>query len=349
MKHSILLTTSAALAVLVVCTAALLGAPADSARAAFPGNNGRLAFSSYTGNNEFDTEIFTINPDGTGLTQLTSNARIDEAEPKWSPDGKRILYLRNRRPVGDSDLWVMNADGSGQTQLTEGRPILAGPTWSPDGSKVAFVSRPNGSQSDIYVMNADGSGIRRLTNSSATEYALSWSPDGTKIAIARDNDVYVMSANGGDATNLTNGRIYRGGLSRSIDWSPDGSKIAFHFYCSPLECHSVFIMEPDGSGLRRISNGGTVSWSPDGTQIAVLYGAPFETRILVMNPDGSNARSVTDNLPGPVSGPSWQPLPADPLPTTKSDCKKGGYKDFGFKNQGRCIKAVNRASRKVGA
>jgi TolB protein len=64
-------------------------------------------------------EIFSINPDGTGLTRLTNNL-ADDRDPAWSPNGTKIVFASNRglRRVGPMHLYVMNADGTGVNQLT---------------------------------------------------------------------------------------------------------------------------------------------------------------------------------------------------------------------------------------
>lgn len=95
-------------------TALLLPA---TAKAAFPGNNGKIAFSTLRHEpnpscvSNCNSEIYTMNPDGTGQTRLTTSAGAD-LEPAWSPDGQKIVFKRG------SGLWVMNADGSAQTLLT---------------------------------------------------------------------------------------------------------------------------------------------------------------------------------------------------------------------------------------
>src|SRR5947209_5567761 len=109
----------ATLAALVV--ASLFLAPVKPAEATFPGKNGKIAFSSNmtegegVDNPEGDYEIFTINPDGTGLEQLTSNDADDYA-PEYSADGKWITFTsdRNGRRKGIDDIFKMKADGSDQ-------------------------------------------------------------------------------------------------------------------------------------------------------------------------------------------------------------------------------------------
>jgi polyisoprenoid-binding protein YceI len=105
-------------------------------------------------------DIYTINPDGSGLRQLTSDPAYDY-EPHWSPDGKRIAFIRA------GAIWVMDADGGNATRLT---PAIRAdsPTWSPDGTRLAFVIAGTGlmnagdERRDLWFVNADGSGLARI-------------------------------------------------------------------------------------------------------------------------------------------------------------------------------------------
>ncbi len=63
-----------------------------------------------------------------------------------------------------------------------------------------------------------------------------------------------------------------------------------------------------------------------------------------MNADGTNQTKITDT-PTIERTPDWQPLPGPTVPKAKAECKKEGYKEFGFKNRGRCVAFVNRAVR----
>jgi len=100
--------------------------------AAFPGANGKIAFVS---DRDGDAEIFVMNSDGSGQTQLTFNTAADDM-PAWSPDGSKIVFLSTRDPDGDAEIFVMNSDGSSQTQLTFNTATDVEPAWSPDGSKI---------------------------------------------------------------------------------------------------------------------------------------------------------------------------------------------------------------------
>src|SRR6266581_3526303 len=86
-------------------------------------------------------DIFVMNADGSGVTQLT-NTTGQDFDPFWSPDGRRIAFVSNRN--GNDDVFIMNADGSGVVQLTD-NPAVDDPTaWSPDGKQILFRSDRDG-------------------------------------------------------------------------------------------------------------------------------------------------------------------------------------------------------------
>jgi TolB protein len=110
-------------------------------------------------------EIWTINPDGSGLAQLTFNT-LEERAPAWSPNGTRITYMCKQGPAApnlDNEICVMNADGTGQTQLTFNTLNDATSSFSPDGQKIIFHRGGGGGGTQLWVMNPDGSGQVQVT------------------------------------------------------------------------------------------------------------------------------------------------------------------------------------------
>jgi Tol biopolymer transport system component len=93
--------------------------------AAFPGQNGKIAFDSERDGN---VEIFTMNPDGSNQTNI-SNTLSGEGQPSWSPDGTKIAFVSLRN--GNNEIYTMNSDGSNQTRLTTHATSDIFPDWQP--------------------------------------------------------------------------------------------------------------------------------------------------------------------------------------------------------------------------
>ncbi len=136
------------------CGLALLPLQAVIAFASAPRQGEQIGTS-----NANEREIFTVNADGTGRTQLTNNS-VDDNEPDWSPGGNQIVFTHGRYGF-NTDIWSMNADGSNPIQLTEDDATDHSPRWLPDG-RIMFVSE-RGRAGAIYVMNADGSNVQAIT------------------------------------------------------------------------------------------------------------------------------------------------------------------------------------------
>lgn len=96
-------------------------------------------------------------------------------EPRFSPDGKKIVFTSRR--TKNNDIWLMNADGGLQTQLTTDPKSDETPSFSPDGKHIVFASNRTGNY-DIWVMDADGSNQRQLTSDKDDETQPCWSPGG---------------------------------------------------------------------------------------------------------------------------------------------------------------------------
>ncbi len=276
------------------------------ARAAFPGANGKIIFRS---NRDINTEIYSMNADGSGQINLTNNV-ANEFDGAYSPDGNKILF-RSTRDAGNQEIYVMNADGSGQTRITNNvTSAEAHAVWSPDGSKIAFFSDRDGN-GEIYVMNADGSGQINLTNNVAAENFPAWSPDGTKIIFNtnRDgnNEIYVMNADGSNQTRLTNNAFIDG--SQFDAWSPDGTKITFN--SSRDGNNEIYVMNADGSNQTRIttdlSSDSAPAWSPDGSKIGFTSNRDGNNEAYTMNIDGTNQARLTTNAASDLIS-DWQSL-----------------------------------------
>jgi TolB protein len=278
------------------------------AQAAYPGDNGRIAFARFTSAAR-GADIFSVNPDGSGLLNLTRNPGIDDRYPAWSGDGTR-LTMRSEPYV-----WTSAADGSDRVQLRTG----GDPSISPDGTQIAYGATGRWypeSNAEIFVMNADGSGVRNLTNDPVgpewpDDREAVWAPDGKHLAFVRDNSFYVReewvpgiwlaNAEGTEFTPVI-------GPATQPDWSPDGKHLVFRAY------GDLWVSDADGRGVRLLTSSPEISfpvWSPDGKQIAFqrfrCCGGVYD--VWVIDADGSNERVA---IPDAME-PDWQPkVPGEP-------------------------------------
>ncbi len=210
--------------------------------------------------------------DGTGAKQLTRDP--SDSDPTWSPDGRRIAFVRQVGPR--ARLMVMNADGSGITNLTPTfNQSVDDPEWSPDGSRIAFDD-----SFDVYAVNADGSGLASLTGgvSRGRPHAPSWSPDGSRIAFGALDGLWVIPAAGGSPQRLAGGFI-PGRVDEiwEVSWSPDGSRIAFVADTGGAFQEELYAVNGDGSGLRRLNVDTTtnVDWGRAACLVPNVKGRPL--------------------------------------------------------------------------
>jgi len=160
-------------------------------------------------------DIFTANPDGSGLKQLTNTPGYD-AEAVISGDGKKIVFTSVRN--GDLDIYTMDADGSNVKQLTHELGYDGGPTFSPDGKLIVYrAHHPKTEQEskdykdllaqnlirptylEIWTMKADGSDKRQITDLGAASFAPAFYPDGKHI---------IFSSNVGSTGGMGNFELY---------------------------------------------------------------------------------------------------------------------------------------------
>ena len=108
--------------------------------------------------------IFTIGPDGHGLTHLADR---QPSRLAWSPDGSRIAF-------NEGAIYIMNADGSDIRRVSpDSLGVIEGPVWSPDGTQLAFGASASGNR-EIFVIGADGSGLVNVSNDPGDDREMDW-------------------------------------------------------------------------------------------------------------------------------------------------------------------------------
>jgi TolB protein len=211
-----------------------------------------------------------------------------------SQDGPREMAF-----VRGLSIWSVKTDRTELRRITVGYS----PAWSRDGRRLAFVREVRGN-ADVYVSGADGRNVKRLTQAASAEFSPSWSPDGKRIAFVSDRGgrfrIYTMRADGTGVRAVS--PRSRLGDSHTPAWSPDGRLIAFSSSHATPENPEIYVVRPDGSGLKRLTRtaGGVEilgddawpTWSPDGRSIAFSSNRTRDGEIWIMRADGKSQRRI---------------------------------------------------------
>ena len=200
--------------------------------------------------------IYVMNSDGSGLNEIPNTT--GGLSPRWSHDGTRLAFSSG------GSIYVISVAGEDRLLLMEAKdeasavPCRAGGfpgSWSPDDERVAYYSASaSRSIAQVCSVGVDGDGpevIAQAPDAFLVEPV--FSPDGRSIVyraiVDSQHDIWIVDTESGERTNITDDPD----LDIEPSWSPDGAWIAYGSL-RPGEPHfDIFIMRPDGSDVRRLT------------------------------------------------------------------------------------------------
>jgi len=306
---------------------AVLSALPAAAQAAFPGENGAIAYVSGSSCTEpcddSSADVFLLDGPGGGTLQITTDAG-QHRHPTWSPDLTKIAYARWGSQADNQKIFIddLAVPGSVQNRLGphDSTVLDDRPAWSPDGNFIAYESEvTNGSnQLDILVVDLRDNSFINLTQTPAvTEGKPFWSPDGKQIYyhsnLTGDQDIVREKADGSDS--IATGIVTNAGNQFQGALSPDGTELCYtqgsfsndadiikrtvDSSGSPVEISSTTVTEADYN----------CTWSPDGERIAWVTGLTSAGRLVHTDADNPVLISLLtpDNTMAFDGNPDWAP------------------------------------------
>ncbi len=256
------------------------------------------------------SELWMIDEDGTHLPLLGGQPA---GSPRWSPDGTRIAYVTSKDGKAQIHCyWIDEDKTAALSRLTEGPGSI---TWSPDGKQIAFSMRVPSAKKPFARLPAKPKGAK-WANPPTMITKLQYRADGRGFLPEGFQQIFVLSADGGSPRQITSGDFDHGG---NICWTPDSKHIIIS-----ANRHPDHEFQPRNSELYRISlddrsivqitdrvgPDSSPALSADGQHLAFtgfddkLLGHQ-NSRLYVMNPDGSNRRMLTESLDRGVGSPVW--------------------------------------------
>lgn len=265
-------------------------------------------------------QIYISDFDGSNAYPIT-RGNAPHLSPSWNRDGTQIVYTSFED--GNPDLFIYDLASRKSRKISGIKGINSGGNFSPTGKLLAFTGSVNG-DADIYSVTSTGSSRKLFVSGVGLDVDPTFSPDGKLMAfvsgrfgnphifVARlqwntDTDVRVL----GDK-RLT----YAGWYNATPAWTPESDRIAFAGYDKEIDRFDLFLMNPDGTKLERLTlrtGDNERPWfSPNGQNIAFMsnrtngQNVKSVHQLFIMNRDGSGQRPLNTGL-YEAQTPSWGP------------------------------------------
>lgn len=311
----------------------LLCAPGMGSTAIRPPRELIASYADATGK----LQLYRMNEDGSAQRRITDSAR-DCSMPAWSPDGKKIVYVRESS--GGTEIWLSSPDGQNPVMLVDSGTNMI-PSWFPDSKRIVWmVLRKQGGR--LMIMDTESRQSRPLFGDREQEKFSNMmpaiSPDGTRVAFVSNRSGHYriwLSALDGSGARLVSpmSREFDEKLGLPIEqkvpiWSPDGQWIA-HWEGVEMAHMSPFwwpnpqrdaLIEAswdawsvgyDGKNKRKAGHGDDPTWSPDGFMTRSFpdksKGGP---RIMIQSKDGWRDLPILPARTPRYGRFTWKPLGA---------------------------------------
>ena len=265
-------------------------------------------------------QIYISDFDGSNPYAIT-RGNFPHLSPSFSSDGKYVTYTSYE--AGNPDLYIYDIAAGTSRKLSGQKGINSGGNFSPSGKVVAFTGSVNG-DADIYTVLPGGGARKLFITGSGLDVDPSFSPDGSKIAFVSGRfgnpHIFVASLNWASNTEprvINDKRLtYAGWYNATPAWTPEGDRIAFAGYDKEIDRFDLFMMNPDGTKLERLTlraGDNERPWfSPNGQNIVFMsnrtngQNVKSVHQLFMMNRDGGNQRQLVTGL-YEAQTPCWGP------------------------------------------
>jgi hypothetical protein len=236
-------------------------------------------------------ELVLVKPDGT--ERLLSQAALQQ-NPRFSPNGERLVVATTRRQGEQSDLWIHDIGSAAPPSRLTFDGARA-PVWTPDGASISYSRLAPREAAGIYTKSADGGGDPRPNLLLAGfHWLVGWTPEGT-LAYGMMESTAVDGVSRGSIRALQKnesrtligpGETWGGRLSRDGRW--------LAYYVSDSGNFEIYVSPFPNTGTRwLVAEGNDPSWSPDGSEIYYRSG----TRLMAARIDtAAGVRVVSQRL-----------------------------------------------------
>jgi Tol biopolymer transport system component len=266
-----------------------------------------IRFIRFTAVNRVESVV--MNSDGSDQRKAGGEIR-DFRAGTWSPDGKRVLYVKEG--VSPRVSFIADADGTNEKEL----PFSVGPLdWSRDGKFIVYnANSPGDGNSEVFLYTLETGEARNISGSPAFDANPSFSPDGKQVIFNSDRDgnheIYLMNVDGSGIRRLTN----HPAKEAFHAFSPDGTQIVFNsnrdnekvgVYLMNVNDDSPPVKLSDTKSNAEIRPG---CWSPDGTRIVFtsdMDGEKYNVYTMTVEPFKTQPIATADN--GEIRGLSLSP------------------------------------------